>query len=143
MKKVILAIIITWISFHASGHDIGDLEKYLRVPNELLVATKRTFKTQNNKCTVLVTEQLVTKPALIGTKEIVIPYICKRPDHMYKCGAGKWAAKTDATYVDKVTAKYSLKNGILKLTNISDPGNNEERNCGAVLTQHLRSISVQ
>jgi len=102
---------------------------------------KRNYSTQGGKCSVTVHEKLTVTNATVSKNKdkIHVAYTCKRPDHRYNCGGG-WTRPVDASYSGKVSANLKISSGVASIFDVIDHNNNEERNCGNIVSQHLRSL---
>jgi len=122
-------------------NDRSSIQSLIAASNYDLSNYQRNYFTQNGACEVIVHEQLSAIKASVSEdkKNIHIAYSCNRPDHQYECG-GSWFGPTTASYSGKVTAKSTVNHGFLRINNIVDHDNNEERSCGNIIVEYLRSL---
>lgn len=121
-------------------------ESKLQLPQELLGEVRRNYITQGGKCAVRVNEQIVPGDLLVGESKIIFPYICVRKAHTYHCPPPiPRISPTSPThqYSGQVTATYKIVDGNLaSLSDITNAQNNEETDCGTVIVNYLKSITL-
>lgn len=148
MKKVIFLSIVFSIAGVPCVNAHEAWQNQIELPSQLLGEVQRQYITQGGKCEVKVKEQIVLGDIQVGDTTIIYPYICVRKNHVYHCPPPiprRGGARSPThQYPGQVTANYEVVDGNLaSLSNITNPNNNEETDCGAVIVEYLKSITLQ
>ena len=112
----------------------------------VLIEREYNFTGQDGSaCNVSLAERVLPGQTYIGDGEIIIPYQCLRSHHSYSCGGAprNRAAQNAANYYGKIVVEYEVIDSLLRVTNIRNPNNSNETECGRLIVEYVKSISVE
>ncbi|HDZ08940.1 hypothetical protein [Pseudohongiella sp.] len=121
-------------------------DNQLALPHDLVKPTLRNYLVQDGACAVSVKETLVPGTLQVGASKIIYPYICVREDRVHHCPppiTRDELREPTHQYIGQVTATYRIVDGNLAtLSDFANPQDSEETDCGTIIVDYLKSITL-